>query len=319
MEASIASKADYDLRTDRPYEDSNIVRVAGPFTVETLSPHRMMSVDENGEFFATSPKGGEEYGERADFVETILNYLKAAGVQQAKKKDHIMFTSIKHRPGKYLSLEGMYEKGEKICRAGIFIGPEFGTVTPYDLEQAAKEAEEAGFDIMISCAFNYDAHVTEIKGGGVQVLKAHMNCELHMGETFDKAEKANLFVVFGEPDIEIKEDEESNNIQVKINGIDVFDGKSGNPRSDEADSIACWFIDTDYNRESFFVLRQAYFLGVKDPYKSMRTTLKSHIDEDAWESLRSDTSRWFAKPKNGLIAVKVINHLGDEVMKVFQV
>jgi adenine-specific DNA-methyltransferase len=105
---------------------------------------------------------------------------------------------------------------------------------------------------------------------------------------------------------------------VKINGVDVFDPNSGEVRSDSADGIACWFIDTDYNEESFFV-RHAYFLGQNDPYKSLKTTLKAEINEEAWETLKKDLSRPFDKPTSGRIAVKVINHLGDEVMKVFRV
>ena len=107
-------------------------------------------------------------------------------------------------------------------------------------------------------------------------------------------------------------------LQVKINGVDVFHPNTGEVRSDGADSIACWFIDTDYNEESFFV-RHAYFLGANDPYKALKTTLKAEIDPDAWATLRSDISRPFDRPESGRIAVKVINHLGDEVMKVFRV
>ena len=89
-------------------------------------------------------------------------------------------------------------------------------------------------------------------------------------------------------------------------------------RSDGADGITCSFIDTDHNEESFFV-RHAYFLGGNDPYKSLKTRLKAEIDEEAWSSLNRDTSRPFDRPNSGRIAVKVINHLGDEVMKVFRV
>jgi len=131
-----------------------------------------------------------------------------------------------------------------------------------------------------------------------------------------------LFVIFGEPDIDIfpaEDDEgEAGRIQVRINGRGRFHPNTGEVRSDGAEGIACWFIDTDYSEESFFV-RQAYFLGANDPYKSLKTTLRSEINEDAWETLHSDTSRPFDKPKSGRIAVKVINHLGDEVMKVFGV
>ena len=203
-------------------------------------------------------------------------------------------------------------------RAGIFIGPEFGTVSKPDLTAAAREAGDAGFDVLIACAFNYDAHSTEFsKLGRLQVLKARMNADLHMADDLKKTDKANLFVIFGEPDIDIIETKD-HQVQVKINGVDVFHPNTGEVRSDGADGIACWFIDTDYNEESFFV-RHAYFLGANDPYKSLKTTLKAEIDEEAWSSLNSDTSRPFDKPNSGRIAVKVINHLGDEVMKVFRV
>ena len=122
---------------------------------------------------------------------------------------------------------------------------------------------------------------------------------------------------FGEPDIEILEAEE-NQIRVKIMGVDVFHPQTGEVRSDGPEGIACWFVDTDYNEESFFV-RQAYFLGASDPYKALKTTLKAEINAEAWETLNSETSRPFDKPESGRIAVKVINHLGDEVMKVFKV
>jgi adenine-specific DNA-methyltransferase len=144
-----------------------------------------------------------------------------------------------------------------------------------------------------------------------------MNADLHMADELRKTDKANLFVIFGEPDIEVLPAEQGR-IKVKVNGIDVFDPSTGEVRSDDPDTIACWFIDTDYNEESFFV-RHAYFLGANDPYKSLKTTLKAEINQDAWESLHSDVSRAFDKPKSGRIAVKVINHLGDEVMKVVRV
>ena len=171
---------------------------------------------------------------------------------------------------------------------------------------------------LIACAFNYDAHTTEFESlGRVPVLKARMNADLHMAGELKNTGNGNLFVIFGEPDIDIL-DAEDDLIQVRVNGVDVFHPNTGEVRSDGPDGIACWFIDTDYNQESFFV-RHAYFLGASDPYRSLKTTLKAEIDADAWATLHSDTSRPFPKPETGRIAVKVINHLGDEVMKVFRV
>ena len=208
-------------------------------------------------------------------------------------------------------------------RAGIFVGPEFGTVSRPDLVAAAREAGDAGFDVLIACAFNYEAHASEFNRlGRIPVLKARMNADLHMADELKNTGKGNLFVIFGEPDIDILpvggEGAGSTRIQMKINGVDVFHPTTGEVRSDGADGIACWFIDTDYNEESFFV-RHACFLGANDPYKALKTTLKAEIDADAWASLHSDISRPFDRPESGRIAVKVINHLGDEVMKVFRV
>ncbi|HED12579.1 MAG TPA: site-specific DNA-methyltransferase [Gammaproteobacteria bacterium] len=322
IDTSIAAKADFEYLYDKPYADKKTVRVAGPFTVESLSPHRVLGVDENDELIDGVANIQDGYGEEQDFVQMILENLKTAGVQQAHKEDKIDFTSLTPWPGDLICADGHYfEGGEESGaekRAGVFIGPEFGTVSRPDLVAAAREAGDADFDVLITCAFNYDAHSSEFnKLGRIPVLKARMNADLHMADDLKNTGKGNLFVIFGEPDIDII-DADDDQVQVKINGVDVFHPNTGEVHSDGADGIACWFIDTDYNEESFFV-RHAYFLGANDPYKALKTTLKAEINEDAWATLNSDTSRPFAKPKSGRIAVKVINHLGDEVMKVFKV
>ena len=252
----------------------------------------------------------------------VMENLKTSGVQQAHKEDRIAFASLSPWPGMYVCAEGRYVEGGgetgATRRAGVFIGPEFGTVARPDLVAAAREAADAGFDVLIACAFSYDAHAAEFeKLGRIPVLKARMNADLHMAGDLKNTGKGNLFVIFGEPDIDILEDG-GDNIRVRINGVDVFHPNTGEVRSDGADGIACWFIDTDYNEESFFV-RHAYFLGANDPYKALKTTLKAEIDLDAWATLNSDISRSFPRPASGRIAVKVINHLGDEAMKVFRV
>jgi adenine-specific DNA-methyltransferase len=490
IDASIAAKADFEYLYDKPYEDRKKVRVAGPFTVESLSPHRVLGVGADDELVDSGQwsVAGEGPSHKAlptnHFAEMILENLRTAGVQQAHKEDRISFTSLTPWPGRYVCAVGTVagdqwqvvsdrkESSQATShkplateyRAAIFIGPEFGTVARQDLVAAAREAGDADFDVLIACAFNYEAHAAEFsKLGRIPVLKARMNAELHMAEDLKNTGKGNLFVIFGEPDItvvsglwlvasggkmvahydsvkelsglgsleeinrlgggdlsrfqrlsagrEVRADEPdaagggvgggqhrrgrgpdgnggvspipersrrvvggggdvpgpgwpsgipggggsagagstgpgdqpnarraqtlaavqaltasdfplslttSHHTQVTIHGVDVFHPSSGEIRSDNADGIACWFIDTDYNEESFFV-RHAYFLGANDPYKSLKTTLRAEINEEAWESLHSDTSRPFDKPTSGRIAVKVINHLGDEVMKVFPV
>lgn len=454
MDASIAANAEQEYLYDRPYADKNKVRVAGPFTVESLSPHRVAALDENDEIIEEQMvDSGNNYGKPRDFGQLILDNLREAGIQQAHKEDRISFESLEAWPGEYIAAEGYYQEGEQRRRAGILIGPEFGTVSRPDLVAAAREAADAGFDVVVACAFSYEAHAAEFnKLGRIPVLKANMNADLHMAD--DLSGKGNLFVIFGEPDIDVASEvwlvdsedqkiapyeifkivsginrlEEINRLkrddlrdyiqlsnrreiwdyitnaksrdldpskhsgrtgqkfnggvstvswhcagltggtgnlsdylkeitddkraglrtlaeqlrgnqqndkrpekspvhtplntqpyyQVRVNGVDVFHPQTGEIRSDNAEGIACWFLDTDYNEESFFV-RHAYFLGAGDPYKSLKTTLKSEINKEAWQSLNSDTSTTFEKPGSGRIAVKVINHLGDEVMKVFRV
>jgi adenine-specific DNA-methyltransferase len=324
IDASIERAADVEFLYDKPYPDNSKVRVAGPFTVESLSPHRVVTSRDDslgnelaavrGEF-QRGPKNVPE----ADFGVMVLEHLRSAGVHQKDKKDAIRFSPLEPWPGAWIAAEGRYtaEDGRE-RRAAVFIGPEFGTVTRADLTAAAREASEARFDVLIACAFSYDAHAGELSRlGPLPILKARMNPDLHMAGDLKNTGKGNLFVVFGEPDIDILEQPDGQ-IRVKVNGIDVFDPATGDIRSDDTSGIACWFIDTDYNEESFFV-RHAYFLGANDPYGSLKTALKAEIDEDAWASLYSDTSRPFPRPETGRIAVKVINHFGDEVLKVFGV
>jgi len=145
-----------------------------------------------------------------------------------------------------------------------------------------------------------------------------MNPDLAMGDKLLKTTGAgNLFMVFGEPDVDIRK-QKGNKIMVEIKGVDVYDPTTGQIRSSSTDDIACWFIDTDYNEESFFV-RHAYFTGAEEPYEKLKRALKAEIDEAAWSSLYSTISRPFDIPKTGNIAIKVINHYGDEVLKVYEV
>jgi len=335
IDAAIAARAEFEYLYDKPIEDKKRVRVAGPFTVESLSPHRVLAVDEEGH--VADPTAHVQAQQGQDFVGMILEQLKIAGVQQAHKEDKINFIAFSLWPGDFICAEGHYQDSEGVLqRAAIFIGPEFGTVTRADLVDAAREAGEAGFDLLIACAFNYDASASELhKLGRIHILKARMNADLHMAEDLKNTGTGNLFVIFGEPDVDVLDSQgrsirrydgtrdvikapEGGQLVVKLKGVDVFHPATGEVRSDNADGIACWLLDTDYNEESFFV-RHAYFLGANDPYKALKTTLKADIDADAWATLHSDTSRPFPIPASGRFAVKVINHLGDEVMKVFRV
>ncbi len=327
IDASIAAKADTEYLYDQPYDDKGRVRVAGPFTVESLSPHRVAAVDVDDSLFdeLEASEGRRQPGETsesADFAEMVLENLRKSGVQQAHKADRLVFTMLKPWPGKFLCAEGRVRQasegeGDTLAdsperRAAILVGPEYGTVARADLTAAAREAMEAGFDLLIATAFNFDAHASEFdRMGALTVLQARINPDLHMPDLATGG-AGNLFTVFGEPDIQVH-DEGDNCISIEVAGIDMY--KGGQIEASSADDIAVWFVDTDYDYESFFV-RHAYFPGANDPYKALKTTLKAEIDIDAWEALKRTRSRPFPRPEGGKVAVKVINHLGDEVMKV---
>ena len=250
IDASIAARAEFEYLYDKPYDDKKRVRVAGPFTVESLSPHRVLGVDEDDELIDSIAESQDGYSEEQGFVQMILEHLKTAGVKQAHKEDKITFTSLTPWPGALVCAEGRYSEGNAEAgsetRAAIFIGPEFGTVSRSDLVSAAREAGDADFDVLIACAFNYDAHSSEFdKLGRIPILKARMNADLHMASDLKNTGKDNLFVIFGEPDIDILP-AEGGQIRVKVNGVDVFHPQTGEVRSDGPEGIACWFIDTDY-------------------------------------------------------------------------
>ena len=249
----------------------------------------------------------------------IVENLRKAGVQNTKKGERLNFDSLDLYAGEWIHAVGTYrDSADKIGRVAVSIGPEHGTVGPMLVKEAAKEAVQGvGYDLLIVCGFAFDPHVSEEvkRYGNLTVLPARMNPDLAMGdELLKKTGAGNLFMVFGEPDLDVRKTKEGK-LEVEIRGLDVYDPTTGEIRSSSTDDIACWFIDTMYNGESFFV-RHAYFTGADKPYERLRRALRAEIDEAAWQSLYSTISQPFDVPETGRIAVKVINHYGDEVLKV---
>jgi len=392
IDAAIARHAKTETLYDKPFDDPKRVRVTGPFTVESLSPHRTISVEDKKDLAEKPNEDGFVVKMLAggDFANLILDNLRAAGVQNTIKQERLKFDRIDVFPGQWINAEGHYtEKGKeeepspqpspggrgRQRRAAICIGPEHGTVGPQLIKEAAKEAlDGVGFDLLIVCGFAFDPLVSEEakKYGRLTVLPTRINNDLAMGEALKKTASANLFMVFGEPDIDIRRvppspsgmlpspsgrgagDEGASTrragvskepspsplpggegsegqIIVEIRGLDVYDPTTGEIRSgvatdptsgkvvhDSRDDVACWFIDTNYNGESFFI-RHAYFTGADQPYDKLKRALKAEVDESAWNALYSTVSRPFDPPATGKIAIKVINHFGDEVLKEYEI
>ncbi|MBS0325049.1 MAG: site-specific DNA-methyltransferase [Proteobacteria bacterium] len=341
IDASIAHHADTETLFDQPYEDGKRVRVAGPFTVESLSPHRVLStadgspiaglVHDDGSGTPSTAhlarKGpspdypGAAGDDAGSFVTMLIDNLRASGVKGTEKGLRIRFDRLDPYAGLWLQASGEYTDAEgKSKRVAVAFGPERGTVGPDLVKEAAKEAVQGvGFDLLLVCGFAFDPHVSEEakRYGKLDVLVTRMNPDLAMGdELLKKTGAGNLFMVFGEPDIRIRD--EAGQVVVEIRGVDVYDPTTGEIRSHSTDDIACWFIDTAYNGEAFFV-RHAYFTGADEPYQRLKRALRADVDEAVWSALHSTTSRPFDPPSTGRIAVKVINHFGDEVLKTFDV
>lgn len=338
IDAATRRHANYKLLYDKPYKDPRRVRVAGPFTVESLSPHRSLAfpggvsgvskIDDR----LKEPTAGE-----VDFEQTVIANLRSAGIQNGRKKERLTFDSVEPYASPYIQSLGVREDATDGTPRliGIAIGPQYGTVGPSFIKKAAREANRTrDVDLLCVLAFAFDPsvlgaadeYVTSEEGfanvaaerrlGRVPVLLVRMNADLVMGEELKKTGAGNLFTVFGEPDIELIRDGED--LRVVLRGVDVYDPNTGEIRSSDVDQVALWMIDTAYNGESFFV-RHCYFTGGQDPYRRLKEALRTDIEPDAWSSLYGTESRKLPRPETGKIAVKVINDYGDEVMKVFDV
>jgi adenine-specific DNA-methyltransferase len=322
-EAAIRRSAEYELLVDQPHEDDSRVRVAGPFTVESLSPHRTVE---------TEPSAAE-----TDFAEMVLDNLLKAGVQNGYREERLDLGWVEPFAGTWVNALGGFQDADGHDRTvAVSVGPDSGTVGREHIAEAAKEAvRDARADLLLVCAFAFDAGAGEqastetqrdqtfsIDGertvGRLRVLNVRINIDLMMDEELKNTGVGNLFTVFGEPDISLEE-LDNGLMRASIHGLDIYDPNKGTLRSTNPEEIACWFIDSNYNGDAFFV-RHAYFTGGDiDPFHALKNALKAEINAEAWEALYRTTSTPFPRPVTGKIAIKAINHFGDEAMKVFSV
>jgi adenine-specific DNA-methyltransferase len=340
IDKAIKKHTGFETLYDRPYENKKAVRVTGAFTVESLSPHRSISFDQE---VPSSEKAGEMMPSGASYEETILEHVKKAGVQNGYRNERLEFESVEPVSGRILTAVGIRRGAEEgtPARVGIALGPEYGTVDSLFIKNAAREALRFGkIDLMLILGFAFDANATEATNeinekrgefsvvqerhvGKMTVLTVRMSPDLAMGDELANTGSGNLFTVFGEPDIEVTETSDGQ-LVAEIKGLDIYNPTTGDVRAEGPDDIMMWSVDTDYDAEAFIV-RHVYFSGENgkptglNPYERLGKALKGQIDEEALATLFTTKSRPFPKPESGRIAVKVINHLGDEVMKVFRV
>lgn len=300
--------AEQEVLYDQPTVNKDIVRVTGPFTVESLSPHRVSDAQE----MLSSER----------FAETVVSNLLKAGVQTGQKGARVEFVNLDILPsGPEVQAIGEYKTNQGLKKVAVSIGPEFGSIDDDFIRDAAAVAKKFA-DLLVVCATSFEASAFSegTQSNGLQIMKVKINPDLSMGDLLKKTGSGNLFIAFGEPEVKVKENKDG--VTVEIVGVDIYDPVKSEIRSsgsgDPEHEIAAWFIDINYNGEAFFVTH-AYFLGADKPYEKLKKALKADINEAAWDELYSTVSRPFPKPKTGKIAVKVINHYGDEVMKIVEI
>src|SRR3989338_134109 len=298
-------QAEQEELYDQPLEDKETLRVAGPMTVESLSPHRISDAQE----MISSER----------FIETVVTNLRTSGVQTGQKGARVEFENLDILPsGPEVQAAGEYKTDEGLKKVAVAIGPEFGSIDDDFILSAIAVAKRFA-KLLVVAATSFDASAFSVKEeqNGIRVMREKINPDLSMGDLLKKTGSGNLVIAFGEPQIDVKEKKDG--VTVEVKGVDVYDPVKGEIRSsgdgDPEHDIAAWFIDTNYIGEAFFI-SHAYFLGGNKPYEKLQKALKADIPEEVWDELYSTVSRAFPKPKTGKIAVKVINHYGDEVMKV---
>jgi len=324
IDIAVARHAESEVLLDQPLLDNKRVRVSGRFTVESLSPHRLLDESTTDDNLSDDP-------EVVQFETMIVDNLRKAGVENTFRGERLNFDSLEPYAGVWINAIGSYtDADDEVRSVAVSLGPEFGTVGPDQIRDAAIEAARAipPFDVLVVIGFAFDpqawqtskelnADTAERNVGRQRVLLTRANPDLSMGdELLKKTGAGNLFTVFGEPDVEIRI--EDNLVVVEVRGLDVYDPTTGEVRSSTPDDIAAWFIDTDYDGRSFFV-RHAYFTGDNKPYESLQRALRAEIDTEVWENLYSTISRPLPMPDTGKIAVKVINHYGDEIVQVYEI
>jgi len=297
-----------EILYNKPIVNKNKLRVSGPFTVESLAPHRVSDAQE----MVSSEK----------FIETVIQNMLSAGVQTGEKGARLEFSNLEVLPsGPEIQAVGEYKTKDGLKKVAVAIGPEFGSIDDDFILDAARVAKKFA-QLLVVAATSFDGSAASVSKEieGVQVMKVKINPDLSMGDLLKKTSAANLFLAFGDPDVKIHKSKDG--IQVEVLGVDVYDPVKGEIRSSKEGNleydIAAWFIDTNYNDQAFFI-NHAYFLGDQNPYEKLKKALKADIPEELWDELNSTISRSFPKPKTGKIAVKVINHYGDEVMKVIHI
>ncbi len=309
---------------DHPKEDKKKLRVAGPFTVETLQNFNPVAPEEIDDIL----------NQDENFEAKVFEHLKTAGIKTGKKEERATFTRIDTLNSEYLHAEGYYRgDADEEKKAYLHIGPKFGTVSKSYVNAAVKECRSRGdADWLVIMGFSFESDikgdVKRAKMGSFEVSVVRMHDDLlQEGLKKKPAKSAASFVTIGEPDIQLNK-----NYQVEIKGLDIYDPIQDQVKARNLHEIAYWMVDDDYDGSNFMV-RQIFFCGgKKDEFKKwkkgidqmtkqsakkkLQNTLKIELDDEAFDRLYGHISHPIEYRNGRKVAVRVISQFGEESMKV---
>lgn len=342
VDAAIAANAEQEELVDQPEILRGVVRVSGPFTVESIRPAEnspelpsdespiVGAPEESEMIFDTSDTTLTNVSNAASHIERSLAYVKDHIGEMLKlmASDGITFLGNKHMQlarlerieSSFLHAEGEIVNGET-RRVAVVIGPEFGSVPSFLVEEAMRFAYRRGYDDLVVAGFSFDAMAQEKMqennddpSASLRVHMAQIRPDVSMGDLLKKTQvTSQIFTVFGQPRTKLlhAKGEEWN---VHMEGVDIYDPVKNSIDATTAGKVAAWFVDTDYDGKVFCIC-QAFFPD-KDAWEKLGRALKGSLDERAFDALTGTVSLPFKAGPRKTVAVKVIDPRGNEVMRV---
>ena len=333
VNAAIAASAEQEELVDQPIVIKGVTRVTGPFTVESVRPPEISADPAKPDAADGSPIGGELAGNLPTFepeeernlsahVDRMLSLLKQDGITFLGNK-HISLTRLDRADHPMIHGEGEYtpEGATEPRKVAIVIGPEHGAVPLFFVEEAMRISYKRGYDDLVIAGFSFDAFAQECiqtnnedKNSKLAMHMAQIRPDVTMKDLLKKTNKVEqIFTVFGQPRSRV-EPVEGGEFRATLEGVDIYDPVANQIVSSGADKVAAWFLDTDYDGKVFCVC-QAFFPD-KSAWEKLQRALKATIAEEEWAKLAGKVSLPFKKGKTGLVAVKVIDPRGNEVMRI---
>ncbi|MFM0141267.1 site-specific DNA-methyltransferase [Paraburkholderia sp. RL18-085-BIA-A] len=323
VSAAIAANAENEELVDKPKVKRNVVRVSGPFTMEAVMPAEQGLMDDSpidgheGDLdsfdVAEAPQNTEA------FLDKMLRLLAADGVRFPNNKV-AKFARLSPCNEEFLHADGEWHDGEGHSQTvAVSVGPEFGPVTAYQVENALFYAAKRGYENLVFAGLSFDAAaqatIQDDPNPRVRCHLAHIRPDVNMGSLLKDAPNAQLFTVFGSPRVQLGKNADGM-FTVTLEGVDIYNPVENTLNATNVDKVAAWFVDSDFDGRTFCIT-QAFFPD-KNAWEKLAKALKLVADESAFEALSGTVSLPFAAGTHMRVAVKVIDPRGNEVMRVMR-